>query len=200
MKTVSAAEANRQFSKLLREVAAGETIEITSHGQPVAKISPPDEDHTVRQKLMDVAVDTNVITYAEGLGDADRILAATDVLLGLSGRIVLPTQVFGELYNVLIRKAKRSPSHALAALDLWKQDGRVVDVSVQAFWRATALATSHGLQIWDAVILAASEDADCEILLSEDMQHGFQWRRITVINPFVQPYHPLLASALFSRI
>ena len=35
---VSASEANRQFSKLLREVAEGETVVITSHGKPVAKV------------------------------------------------------------------------------------------------------------------------------------------------------------------
>jgi len=38
--TISAAEANRQFSKLLRAVEAGETITITSHGRPVARLCP----------------------------------------------------------------------------------------------------------------------------------------------------------------
>ena len=40
MKTVTAAEANRQFSALLREVAQGERVLITSHGRPVATIEP----------------------------------------------------------------------------------------------------------------------------------------------------------------
>lgn len=40
MKTVSAADANRQFSSVLREVAHGETITVTSRGKPVATISP----------------------------------------------------------------------------------------------------------------------------------------------------------------
>ena len=38
MKTISASEANRQFSKLLREVAEGEDVSIVSHGRTVAKI------------------------------------------------------------------------------------------------------------------------------------------------------------------
>ena len=41
MKTVSAADANRHFSKLLREVGAGETVVVTSRGKPVAVIQPP---------------------------------------------------------------------------------------------------------------------------------------------------------------
>jgi len=40
MKTVTAAEANRQFSKILRQVRGGETVLVTSHGEPVATIAP----------------------------------------------------------------------------------------------------------------------------------------------------------------
>jgi prevent-host-death family protein len=39
-KTVSAAEANRQFSRLLREVNSGQTYVVTAHGKPVAQLSP----------------------------------------------------------------------------------------------------------------------------------------------------------------
>jgi prevent-host-death family protein len=37
---VTAADANRDFSKLLRTVRAGATVVITNHGKPVAKIVP----------------------------------------------------------------------------------------------------------------------------------------------------------------
>lgn len=40
-RAISAAEANRQFSKVLREVKEGHSYVVTSHGKPVAKISPP---------------------------------------------------------------------------------------------------------------------------------------------------------------
>jgi prevent-host-death family protein len=43
MRTVSAAEANRDFSKLLAEVRNGETVLITSRGKPVATLAPPVE-------------------------------------------------------------------------------------------------------------------------------------------------------------
>lgn len=44
MRRVSAAEANRQFSKLLRAAQEGETVLITSRGKTVAKISPADDE------------------------------------------------------------------------------------------------------------------------------------------------------------
>lgn len=39
MKTITAAEANRRFSNLLREVSKGEEITILSRGTPVAKVT-----------------------------------------------------------------------------------------------------------------------------------------------------------------
>jgi prevent-host-death family protein len=42
-KAISAAEANRQFSRLLRDVKTGQSYLVTSHGRPVARIAPVDE-------------------------------------------------------------------------------------------------------------------------------------------------------------
>lgn len=42
-KTVSAADANRKFSQLLQGVLRGRSYVVTSHGQPVAKLSPVDK-------------------------------------------------------------------------------------------------------------------------------------------------------------
>ena len=43
-KAVSAADANRRFSELLRTVKKGRSVIVTSHGKPVAKIAPIAED------------------------------------------------------------------------------------------------------------------------------------------------------------
>ncbi len=49
MKAMSAADANRHFSSLLRMVAAGEEVTVLSRGKPVAKISPIRSEQPVRQ-------------------------------------------------------------------------------------------------------------------------------------------------------
>lgn len=55
-KAVSAAEANRQFSQLLREVRRGHSYLVTSHGRPVARILPVDDaahtENGARQLLL----------------------------------------------------------------------------------------------------------------------------------------------------
>lgn len=40
MKTISAGDANRHFSTLLRDVATGQVITVLSRGKPVATIAP----------------------------------------------------------------------------------------------------------------------------------------------------------------
>lgn len=58
-KTISAAEANRQFSRVLREVREhGATYVVTSHGEPVARITPPversaEEREQAKQRLLE---------------------------------------------------------------------------------------------------------------------------------------------------
>ncbi|WP_083463564.1 type II toxin-antitoxin system prevent-host-death family antitoxin [Prosthecomicrobium hirschii] len=50
MKTISAADANRHFSKLMRDVAEGDAVIVTSHGRPVAKIVPLTEEDRERDE------------------------------------------------------------------------------------------------------------------------------------------------------
>lgn len=49
-KPVSAADANREFSRLLQDVKKGHSYIVTSHGKPVAKIAPVGERSGVAEK------------------------------------------------------------------------------------------------------------------------------------------------------
>jgi len=49
-KIVSAADANRKFSELLRGVRRGQTYIVTSHGEPVARIVPAEPDIEKRKR------------------------------------------------------------------------------------------------------------------------------------------------------
>ena len=146
---------------------------------------------------MRIALDTNVLAYAEGANGAlmrDRALRVIQRLP--PGAIVLPAQTLGELFNVLVRKAKRRPRRAREAVLSWRDAYAVVDTSAAVIVNATDLASDHGLTIWDSVVLAASAEAECRLLLSEDLQEGFTWRGVTVANPFAPALNPILAALL----
>ena len=53
---ISASDANRRFSELLRTVKKGRSVVVTSHGKPVPKISPVADDergaHGARSALI----------------------------------------------------------------------------------------------------------------------------------------------------
>lgn len=146
---------------------------------------------------MRIALDTNVLAYAEGAGDPHRQGIALALLetMKTSGA-VLPVQVLGELFNVLVRKAGWSREQARQSVLAWKDAFTLAHTSAETMLSACQLAAAHQLSIWDAVMLSASAEANCQLLLSEDMHDGFVWRGVTVANPFKPELHPLLASAL----
>jgi predicted nucleic acid-binding protein len=146
---------------------------------------------------MNVALDTNVLAYAEGTNGVEMRDRALQVIQRLpQSSIVLPVQALGELFNVLVRKAKRKPARARAAVITWRDAYAAVETSAPVMVSATDLASDHGLSIWDSVILAASAEAGCRLLLSEDLQDGFTWHGVTVANPFSPQLQPLLAALL----
>jgi len=53
--TITAAEANRSFSRLLRGVREGRSYLVTSHGQPVARLVPPDDNDETTRRLRKAA-------------------------------------------------------------------------------------------------------------------------------------------------
>lgn len=146
---------------------------------------------------MRAALDTNILAYAEGLGDEQRCRMALQLVERLSTRdVVLPAQTLGELFRVLTGKAQRSAPQARQAVLGWADGFEVADSSWFAFQAALDLTVDHQLPMWDALILAVAAENHCRLLLSEDFQHGFTWRGVTVVNPFVEPRPPLLTGLL----
>lgn len=148
---------------------------------------------------MRVALDTNVLAYAQGVnGEAMKRSA-----LGLVGSlpasaVVLPAQVIAELFQVLIRKGQLTPAQARAAVLSWCNIFPIAETSLPVLLGAAELAVSHRFSFWDGLILSSASEAGCRLLLSEDLQPGFTWNAVTVANPFATPKHPLLENLLGS--
>jgi predicted nucleic acid-binding protein len=144
-----------------------------------------------------VALDTNVLAYAEGINGAERRDAALALIRKLPQEAgVVPIQVLGELFNVVVRKAGKSRREARDALLSWRDTFFVAETSSEAMLAAADLSMDHQLGIWDAVILSAAAQGGCRLLLSEDLQEGFTWAGVTVVNPFASPRHALLQALL----
>lgn len=146
---------------------------------------------------MRVALDTNILAYAEGINGSAMKRTALGLVEKLpAGAALLPVQTLGELFNLLVRKAGRAPAKARMAILSWKDAFPLIETSAEVMLAAADLATDHQLSIWDSVILSAAAEAGCRLLLSEDLQEGFTWKGVTVTNPFLTPQHELLSGLL----
>ena len=146
---------------------------------------------------MRIALDTNILAYAEGVNGAAKKAATLALLRRLpADAVVLPVQTLGELFHVLVRKAGRTTAQARTAILTWRDAFPLIATSPAVLLAACDLAADHRFGIWDAVILAAAANAECRLLLSEDMQDGFTWGGVTVTNPLLPTPSPLLARVL----
>jgi predicted nucleic acid-binding protein len=138
------------------------------------------------------ALDTNVLAYAAGVDDDARRDAAMRMMQSIpAGNLMVPLQVLGELYAVLVRKGKSRKVAGDTVLG-WRDFFSVIPTTTDVLAHAVDLATDHGLAIWDAIIMAAASEAGCRVLLTEDMHQDFTWRGVTIVNPFASPAHRLL--------
>jgi predicted nucleic acid-binding protein len=144
-----------------------------------------------------VALDTNILAYIEGVNGAARKASAADMVARLpAGSTYVPVQVLGELFRVLVRKAKYKAASARTAVGNFLDIFPLIETSPSVLTAAADLSVDHGLDIWDAIILAAAASAGCRLLLSEDMHEGFTWNGVSVVNPFSAKRHELLEELL----
>jgi predicted nucleic acid-binding protein len=144
-----------------------------------------------------VALDTNVLVYAEGADDPVRNSAAQDLIDRLKEEwVVLPGQVVGELYRVFVKKMRLDGRDAQAKIMTWLDVYQVEPVTYSTLTSAMDLASRSGIQIFDAIILASAAEAGCRLLLSEDLQEGFTFGGVTVANPFAEKRNPVLEAIL----
>ena len=150
---------------------------------------------------MRLALDTNILAYAEGIGDETRCLSASKLVKKLTDReVILPAQTLGELSRLLVAKDKQKNSQVRQTVLEWADSFLVADSTWFAFQTALDLTVNHQIPIWDALIMSVTAEHHCRLLLSEDFQNGFTWQGVTVINPFTNPPSSLLNDLFLTSV
>lgn len=146
---------------------------------------------------MRIALDTNFLVYAEGVNDPSRRDVARAIVARLPvGETFVPVQVLGELFRVLTGKAGYDAGTARATILNLRDIHAPLETTQDVLLSAMDLTCDHEFTIWDAIIVSTAAEAGCRMLLSEDMQDGFVWRGLTIVNPFVAKRNSLLEAAL----
>jgi predicted nucleic acid-binding protein len=125
--------------------------------------------------------DTNILVYAQQAGVKGERARA---LFANGGK--LSVQVLNEFAAVSRRKQLKSwreiaevISDVLAVVDA------PLPLTLAINAAARALAEDHRFPFYDALIVAAAIEADCDTLYSEDMQHGRTIGGLAIVNPFL---------------
>lgn len=133
-------------------------------------------------------LDTNVFVYAFDVGQRSKGERASQLIRSAvaSKRGVISYQVVQEFLNVaLTRFAKPlAPGDAEHFLSAVFKPLLSVHSSPRLFLKALRIRSEHQLSWYDSLIVAAAHEAECSILYSEDMQHGFRIGDLKIENPF----------------
>lgn len=146
---------------------------------------------------MRFALDSNIILYCEGLNDANRAMTASRLIEAMDGLpVIVPSQALAEVLAVMIRKLKLPRAEILQKLHPWSKNYTSQATTSIVLESAFELIEHHQFQVWDAIIVSASSLAGAEYVFSEDMQDGFSWRDIQIVNPFSANPHPIIPTLL----
>jgi predicted nucleic acid-binding protein len=126
-------------------------------------------------------IDTNVLLYlmSADTQKADR----AEVILRNGG--LISVQVLNELTNVARRKLAMSWPDVNEFIGLIQSVCLVERLTLETHDRGRQLAERYRLSVYDAMILSSALIAGCDILYSEDMQHGLLIdQQVQIQNPF----------------
>jgi predicted nucleic acid-binding protein len=128
-------------------------------------------------------IDSNVVLYLLDLNGSNKKEIASSLILDLP--FISPQVVF-ECLNVCLRKLKMDRTSSTRFLNELIASTFMQDETEQVVNSALRIFNRYFLQPFDSKIIASALEADCNILYSEDMQHGLVIDdRLTIINPFL---------------
>lgn len=131
-----------------------------------------------------VALDSNILVYAELEPETAKGRRAADVILRAASDGVIPVQVLGEFLRVVQRRVPAALAEAVKQTAIYQGAFLTPATTEDVLNMAARYAAVHQLQLWDGVVCAASAKAGASVLLTEDLQDGRSLDGLRLLNPF----------------
>ena len=134
-------------------------------------------------------LDTNIFVYSFDQSSAAKARKATELIREAltTQKGVISYQVVQEFFNVALRRFSQpmQASDAEQYLRTVFQPLLSVHSSQALYAEALHLHAQSGLSWYDALIVSAAIQARCDLLYTEDIQHGQRFGSLQVRNPFL---------------
>jgi predicted nucleic acid-binding protein len=133
-----------------------------------------------------IFLDTNILVYVYDLRDPQKQAKAHELVRSIIHRRtgVISTQVLQEFASVALTKLRHSVESVIHEL-IVLESLEVVQVSPKLIRQGVELFERYKIHFWDAILLAAAEEAQCDQLYSEDFPDGAIYDKVRVVNPLV---------------
>jgi predicted nucleic acid-binding protein len=135
-------------------------------------------------------VDTNVLLYAYDNTNPAKQAKAADLIerLWLERTGAISIQVTQEFLNNIRRKVASALTleQALGVVERFS-DWHVHSPNLENVIAAARSVERLKVSFWDALILESATALGCDVVWSEDLNHGQVYGGVTVKNPFLEP-------------
>jgi len=134
-------------------------------------------------------LDTNIFVYSLDRSDRRKAVVA-DGLIGKalsSQKGIISFQVVQEFFNAAFKRfaAQMEAADGRCYLDEVFSPLLAVHASATLCGEALNLYAAGNLSWYDALIVAAALHVSCDVLYSEDLQHGRKFGNLRIVNPFL---------------
>jgi predicted nucleic acid-binding protein len=133
-------------------------------------------------------LDTNILVYAYDASDPRKQSLAQELIRrALAGEFLISAQVLSEFASTLFHKISppATTEQLISILDALAPI-KTISPDEETVRRAVEAHSSCGLHFYDAMIVAAAEQAACTRIWSEDLNPGQEYLGIKVENPFTK--------------
>ena len=134
-----------------------------------------------------IFIDTNILIYTLDQKNIEKRDRARKIVKKVveSHQPVISTQVIKEFYVVATNKLK-ADSIVVKNIVHNFHNMEIVNNDLDLIEQAIDISVLSQLSFWDSLIIAAAEKANCEYVLSEDLNSGQNYRGIKLFNPFIK--------------
>ncbi|MGB6063684.1 MAG: PIN domain-containing protein [Desulfomonilaceae bacterium] len=134
-----------------------------------------------------ILIDTNLWIYLYALDPQAKRNRIEELVQQNFAKIIVSTQILGEFYHVVTRKGLLTRESANDIIIEMVATFPVSEIGTANVLKALKIQEIFHYSYWDSLVMATAILTDCDILYSEDMQHGQSVQgRTRIINPFLE--------------
>lgn len=133
-----------------------------------------------------IFIDTNILVYAVDRSAGEKRKKAQKTVLSLwnqKERPFLSAQVLSELHVTFIKKGLSAQQSQKIVNDYCQWN--IIHLNEHLILSAIKEQIRWKISYWDALILAAAQSVQADILYSEDFEHKRVFGKIRIINPLL---------------